>query len=473
VKVNNYKLQQNGFGSYDFSRPIDKESENYFWVDNQPLSNTFGQVLPPRLADLADLSMAVYYADRRTKRKEYSFKETGQRTIKITLPIRDMEVWTDQKCNDELSSLLYWLTEDRWQITFKQLNNHKIEAKQYLFNTPVKQPNKTVLFSGGLDSLAGLCTLMDQNPDCSFILFSGITNNNVFGVQKEIKRRLLHYHYKNSESREIRSVEVPFGIRKLKTDQPEEKSQRSRGFVFISLGAITAILAESSELCVNENGIGAINLPYNEGQLGIDNTRGSHPLTLIRISQFLNLVLEKELKVINPFQFWTKGKMCRSLNKPGLDTLAGMTISCDSFPLRIPVSHQCGTCTSCLLRRLSLFSAGLGVKDQASAYQHDVFNLKSFKSYDEKRKKLYPFLAMSDQANKIESCLNSPLPWLALMGVFPELREIQESISKDTNQNQEKIAELILELYHEYIREWKGFYNYLDKREIFSCSSMC
>jgi hypothetical protein len=130
--------------------------------------------------------MAVYYADRRTKRQGIAFKETGQRIINIQLPVRDMELWTDKKCSEELSSLLYWLTEDQWQFKFVQLKSHEIEANKYLFQLPVKKPSKTVLFSGGLDSLAGLCILMDQNPNCSFVLFSGITNKIIFSIQKEI-----------------------------------------------------------------------------------------------------------------------------------------------------------------------------------------------------------------------------------------------------------------------------------------------
>jgi hypothetical protein len=49
------KLKSGGAGIYDFSRPIGKESEDQFWVDDKPLSKAFGQALPPRLADLADL----------------------------------------------------------------------------------------------------------------------------------------------------------------------------------------------------------------------------------------------------------------------------------------------------------------------------------------------------------------------------------------------------------------------------------
>jgi hypothetical protein len=166
------------------------------------------------------------------------------------------------------------------------------------------------------------------------------------------------------------------------------------------------------------------------------------------------MVFEKKIRVINPFQFLTKGQMCRSLDKPELSILAGMTVSCDSFPLRNKEFYQCGICTSCLLRRLSLYSAGLGDKDSTLSYEYDI--TKAFRTLDEKH--IYPIMAMLDQKNKIQTCLKSPKPWQSLMRVFPDLREIQETLSVETDRNMNTIAESITGLYSEYIRELEGFY---------------
>jgi 7-cyano-7-deazaguanine synthase in queuosine biosynthesis len=436
-------------GVYDFSSQYGVILDNRVRVDDTHLSSAFGQMLSPRMADLVYLSMAIYYADRRTKRKP----ESGQRIIRIKLPVRDFDFWSDSKSNDELSDLLYWLTEDQWEFEFIGLKqNSNTDNKIPLFESPVVQPNKTLLFSGGLDSLSGLSYLMEQNPDCSFVLFSGVTSSRIADIQRNIKRKLVKYWSTNT--REIRTVEVRYELNNLEKTIHEEKSQRSRSFVYISLGAITAVLADSSEINICENGIGAINLPYNEGQLGIDNTRGSHPITLIRMSRFLGNVLGMKIRVINPFQFLTKGQMCRSLDKPELDILPVMTVSCDSFPLREKVSHQCGTCTSCLLRRLSLYSAGLIDKDLASFYKYDI--LKQFKTLDEKH--IYPIMAMLDQKNKIQACLKLPKPWQSLVRVFPDLREIQETLSVETGLNLNTIAESITGLYSEYIGELERFY---------------
>jgi hypothetical protein len=112
----------------------------------------------------------------------------------MRLPVRDLDFWSDDKCNEELSDLLYWLTEDQWDIEFIGMKQHdNTVIKMPLFESPVLQPNKTLLFSGGLDSLSGLSYLMDQNPDYSFVLFSGVTNNRMADIQCNIKKKLVNY----------------------------------------------------------------------------------------------------------------------------------------------------------------------------------------------------------------------------------------------------------------------------------------
>lgn len=69
------------------------------------------------------------------------------------------------------------------------------------------------------------------------------------------------------------------------------------------LGAVAAVMATSQSLWVYENGVGAVNLWLNEGQLGIDNARGVHPLSLIQMSEFLNSIIQQPLQINNPFQF--------------------------------------------------------------------------------------------------------------------------------------------------------------------------
>lgn len=149
---------------FDFSNlHVRADLESYYWVDDQQFANAFGSTLPSKLADLIDLAMTVYYADRRSVRVRSSYIQSGQRNFDIRLPMRDLQLWSRDDIAEKLTDLLHWYTEDRWPFTFtpRQASLHSSEADQYLFPLPVKQPAVTVLFSGGLDSLAGLVAQLD------------------------------------------------------------------------------------------------------------------------------------------------------------------------------------------------------------------------------------------------------------------------------------------------------------------------
>jgi hypothetical protein len=441
----------NYFDFGDFTQS--PELENRYWVDDSPLSRAFGSVLPPKLADLVDLAMSVYYADRRSQRQRNSFELTGHREIRVQLPVRELELWKSKEINSSLVNLLAWFTEDTWEFEFSKLNTkRKSEYEESLFSSPVAEHNVSLLFSGGLDSLAGLCTLMDADRNCSFVLVSGCTSRRMGQIQRDLIRELVRYW--RDQSRELRSLVVPFGIRKPIGSFREESSQRSRGFVFLLFGAAAAMMAKSKSLYVCENGVGAANLPFNEGQLGIDNTRGVHPLSLARMSDFLELVLGKSLPILNPFEFSTKTEMCRVLKKLGLGALIKMTVSCDSFPLRIPDSPaQCGVCTSCLLRRCSLHAAGLDGVDSSTDYRFDV--KKSFARIN--KRELYPLMAMLDQVDRIRVCLTQDSSWAMLTESFPELFEIQHGLCAHRHMAMNDVAQSYLRMYRAYVEEWGVF----------------
>jgi hypothetical protein len=447
-------MGKNDLHYYDFdnAQPSPELERNY-WVDDSRLSRAFGSILPSRLADLIDLAMAVYFADRRTPRLRSSFEWTGHRNIRIQLPMRNLEIWRSAKVITSLVEQLSWFTEDSWEFEFTKLNLHrKSEFEEALFASPVAYPNISLLFSGGLDSLAGLCTLMDKNQDCSFILISGCTSQLISGIQRNLIRELTRYW--QSQSRELRSVMIPFGIRKPEGNIQEETSQRTRGFVFLLIGAVASFMAKSKALYVCENGIGSVNLPYNEGQMGIDNTRGTHPVSLIGMSDFINLVLEQRLPIVNPFEFSTKGEMCQALKKLNLDALIKMTVSCDGFPLRIHDSpSQCGICTSCLLRRCSLHAAGLSDADPGTSYRFDL--KESFVRLSDWQR--YPLMSMLDQVDRIHMCVSSSAPWQALVEAFPELMEIQHRVSEHRNLSLPEIEESYIRMYRAYTEEWRVF----------------
>ena len=131
---------------------------------------------------------------------------------------------------------------------------------------------------------------------------------------------------------------VPFGLCKPEGNR-EEKSQRTRALVYLTLGVATALQAGTDTLWVYENGVGALNLPLDATQLGVDNYRGVHPRSLMMVEDLFAMVLARPVQIKNPFLFHTKAEMCRALLSTTLVDSIRDTVSCDSFPLRIVTSR--------------------------------------------------------------------------------------------------------------------------------------
>ena len=311
------------------------------------------------------------------------------------------------------------------------------------------------LFSGGLDSLAGLAHHALNSPGGSRILVSGHTHNRLAGQQHAQVKLIRSACGRGSSlaSEDVWHVAVPFGINSNEVVQ-EEKSQRTRALLFLAFGAITALQARADTLYVFENGIGALNLPLNATQLGTDNYRGVHPRTLGMAEVLFESILGESIHIGNPFMFVTKAEMCRSLPETGLADVARETVSCDGYPQRVPNQAQCGSCTSCLLRRQALFCAGLTDHDPGGAYRNDIFKGLSDLSTDD----THGFGVMSEQVNRISGCLASDQPWQELTVAYPELaRTLAALTARPGAAAKEDLKAGFVGLFRTYVQEWEKF----------------
>lgn len=115
----------------------------------------------------------------------------------------------------------------------------------------------------------------------------------------------------------------------------------------------------------------------------------------------------------------------------------------------LPGQPQCGLCSSCLLRRQALHSAGLAEYDRRSRYRKDVMEphpgLKSGQ--------LYAFNAMLYQRDKVARALSSPDPWMGLVCRFPGLLDVLSHVDLSGQAPLFPEQELIA-LYRRYCDEW-------------------
>ena len=297
--------------NFDFTANVQPvELEPIYWLDGQRLSRAFCQALPANLADLLDIVMAVYAADRRSRR-DFKRSASGQRRISVRIALRNPDLWANREMAHKLGEVLYWLSEDEWSLEFtgRQTAPSAAESDRFLFKLPPDPPITVSLFSGGLDSLAGLVAYAKEGSGGSRVLVSGYTHDRL-AHQQRLQVDFIRSAWRRDglfkEAAGIRHVAVPFGIRKPRGYR-EEPSQRTRALVFLVLGVATALQAGTDTLWVFENGIGALNLPLNETQLGIDNYRGVHPRSLMLAQDFLSLALDQPMHIRNPFPIQHQG----------------------------------------------------------------------------------------------------------------------------------------------------------------------
>lgn len=442
---------------YDFTNPsVSTGPARSFWIDEHRLVSAFLQTLSTKAADLLDVALAIYSADRRSRR-DFKGANTGQRQINVKVGVRNPGLWNELSIANMLEEILYWQSEDVWSIQFvgRQATPENAAKNPFLFQFPPKYPITVSLFSGGLDSLAGLAAHSLEQRNRTHILVSGYTHHRLAERQ-----RLQFEHIQQSKlGRDLLStkptvlhVTAHFGIHRLKGPQ-EEKGQRTRGLVFLALGAAVALQAGVNTLWVYENGIGALNLRLNESQLGVDNYSGVHPRSLMMAERLFELALEQTVSIRNPFLFHTKAEMCRALKRANLADAIQYTVSCDSFPLRIPDKpSQCGHCTSCVLRRQSLYIAGLSEYDAGSLYRYDVLSMKR----DMDTKRLFEIEVMKEQVYKLARCLDSHQPWHLLTISFPELLRTHSELVKRYNLDAVETLDRFVRLYRTYVEEWKS-----------------
>jgi 7-cyano-7-deazaguanine synthase in queuosine biosynthesis len=320
-----------------------------------------------------------------------------------------------------LTELLTWLTDDSWSLEFCQLPEGAgplDESQGFLFDT-VPGDSVPVLFSGGLDSAAGLAAhLLSGNA----VAISVDTNNWMQHVQARVLSDL--------QALSVHQC-VPLRYRVSVGRSSVETSQRSRGMLFLAVGIATAWALRQDRLRVFENGIGAINLPYLRSQFGSQATRSMHPRTLRLMKQLAAAVSSRPFHLEAPALKTTKAQLIEMVPAVAEPALA-LTVSCDTgFSARVRDHAPCGACTSCLLRRQALHAAGKADLDKADAYR------------DSSPVRSVALQAMLWQVARIRACLDQADPWTTLVSEFPEILDTAPLAPAD-----------VTSLYRSYIREW-------------------
>jgi 7-cyano-7-deazaguanine synthase in queuosine biosynthesis len=433
--------------------------------------------MPPMIADCVDIAAAVSIADKLTPRS------VRKRTyIHAVIPVRCPEFWNRNDLITELQDLLYWFTRDNWTFEFVQrlsdprpsemqprlpMQSHENVHERVDHNCGVE----VALWSGGLDSYAGLCNRIQEAPDRNFVLFGTGSNDKTQHLQEQLATELndileveTSTKGKASKATQLKLVQVPIRLARgenLPVKKVHRSSgQRSRGFVFMLLGAAYAYLENERDLYIYENGPGAFNAPYRASEIVRDHAVPVHPLSMLRMGRFFSRVIGEPFRFHNPFLLWTKAEMCKTIAEPPLRQLISETVSCDRPRREIP--SQCGCCSSCLLRRQALLALGLEDRTQYGVLceVQDIENAKLHPPSNPRRPfKTSHLQAMQHQVNTLRAIFQSDNPWYSLASRpgYALLEQTVEETAREAEAGGGIIPvtpEQILRLYHKYTSEW-------------------
>jgi hypothetical protein len=366
--------------------------------------------LSPLLADCVDLACAIAVADRLSSRTR-----SRSCSILIRLPVRHPELLGGSPTLHHLQDILYWYTQDQWCFDFPPRSAYgRLAERQrtFLNPSPSDPPTEVALWSGGLDSLAGLYSQVKNGTASSqYVLFGTGANTFIQSRQRDAAQTIEALF-----PGRITLVQVPLWLDDTK-EMRKHSLQRSRGFVFLLLGAVCAMLEGQQVLSVYEKGIGAINLPFTRAEVGLDHSLSVHPVSLIRMGEFITHLFGSPFTFRNPFLFQTKAQMCAPLTtSAAFERLVLSTFTCDRYLRERP--QQCGRCSSCLLRRQAI--AALNVEDPTSysmttaphhGHKSRISDSDHLRAMEAQVASLRSCLAAEDQTwrvDQVSSCLRSP-----------------------------------------------------------------
>jgi 7-cyano-7-deazaguanine synthase in queuosine biosynthesis len=328
----------------------------------------FQDRLPSRIVDLLRIAASVYVVDRLVRRRQRNQQRHWSRSIKIRIGVIEPGFWLEESMREALTDTLEFLSDDTWQFEFfKDDRRERRELQRTLFQVPTN--SLVALYSGGLDSAAGLANRIASLPDRPVLP--------VIVWHQPIQRKIVQSQFDSLTNRSGAPI-TPLIVKaaiiwrsELKNQFRPESSQRSRAFLFCSAGAAAAAMIKGSTVELLESGIGSINLPLMSGMVGSRTTRSTHPQFLKRMGQLLSTILEREFSFTLPLWSKTKGQVVDSAIKLGHEELIQQTVSCVHYPLREAEHKQCGICPACIFRRQALAVAG--ITEASGKYKYDLF----------------------------------------------------------------------------------------------------
>ena len=293
-----------------------------------------------RIYDAFVVVAAVQFCDHTKARPSSGWS----RDIRLRVSVHDPDLWGSRAVSTALHHALAFLTGDRWEVRFRQRRKSADAPHQPRFDLP-DSSCVIIPFSDGIDSrsAAGLAEREHRKRPTLVRLGSSPINENT------------------AASARVPFASVPYRIwyGERKSVEP---SARSRGFKFSMLSGIAAYLCGSQHVIVPESGqgsLGAALVPVGQTYEDYRN----HPLFTNLMAKLIDALFGHRVRYEFPHIWKTKAETLSEFLDGCDDSRSwSQTRSCWHGARHASVGgrlRQCGLCAACLLRRMSVHSAGL------------------------------------------------------------------------------------------------------------------
>lgn len=316
--------------------------------------NTAGLALSNSMYDLLNFSLGLYTIDQTVSRTLNGFQGWSRHMV-VHFPVHNSQAWWAIK--DRLSEYIGFLSGDKWEFNFRQ---HNQVREELVSSVPLNSDGftKVSLFSGGLDSFIAAIDLLNTENEKPYFVSHYKT-----GTESITQETLLSELATNFGADKYKSSRFYVQPNQRNISAQKENSSRARSLLFICLGlAVASSLGDQIPLILPENGLISLNIPLTRTRLSSHSTRTTHPYFIDGLNQILSAIGISN-KIINPYQFKTKGEMMKECEDVAfLKENVSKTISCSHPELSRYAGKapglNCGYCVPCIIRQAAEFHLG-------------------------------------------------------------------------------------------------------------------
>ena len=320
--------------------------------------------LPDRCLDLLEIAAYVFAADRLTPRgsREAVEYQSWSRSLHFIVKVRDHEFWSQPTVCEALEVALRFGTGDQgYRFTFQ--TGHATPPATLFdredFSMEHHGDLSIMLFSGGIDSLAGAVQRLEQTGE-HVCLVSHLSQVGTKRTQRGLASALRENYRGRVSPYQFKTHLQGVGSR--------EETQRSRPFLYGSIAFALATAFGRDRFYIYENGVTSLNFARRDDLINARASRTTHPQTVGRLAFLFSIIAESPFSIEMPFLWFTKSDVVEYLKDSGRGHLLPSSVSCSRTYNSGPNATHCGECFQCLDRRIGVYGAAANDLDNEGLY---------------------------------------------------------------------------------------------------------